>query len=106
MFRFLSRATGFILVAAAFSALVVDGTRSILGQRILQYSLGDAAAWLGDARYGPALDDLARLPSPIQQGIHGALAVPFWLAAAATGSALLLVGRPSRRTVGFSHRRS
>lgn len=106
MLRFLSRAVGFIFVAVAFAALVVDGTRSILGQRLLQYSLGDAAAWVGGARDGAALDGLAHLPSPIRQGIHGALAVPFWLAAAVLGSALLLVGRPSRRTVGFSHRRS
>ena len=57
MIRFLLRTLGFVLLAAAFAALVVDGSRSIAGGQLLQFSPGEGAAWLGGARYGAALQD-------------------------------------------------
>ena len=90
MVRFLLRALGFCLVAAAFAALVVDGTRSIAGGRLLQYGIGDTAAWLGGA------------PLPVRAVAGAALAVPGWLASGALGLALLHAGRPQAARPGFS----
>ena len=41
MIRFPLRLAGFLLIAAGFVALVIDGTRSIAGQRLLMTSVSD-----------------------------------------------------------------
>ena len=106
MIRFLLRALGFVVLAAAFAALVVDGSRSIAGARPLFYSLGDGAAWLGGARYGTALAGVAGWPGPAQRIVAGLLAMPGALVAAALGLLLLYAGRPPAATIGFSGRRT
>ncbi|WP_129220794.1 hypothetical protein [Lichenibacterium ramalinae] len=102
MVRFLLRALGFCLVAAAFAALVVDGTRSIAGGRLLQYGIGDTAAWLGGAPFAGLLAELAGAPLPVRAVAGAALAVPGWLASGALGLALLHAGRPQAARPGFS----
>ena len=106
MIRFLLRALGFLLVAAAFAALVVDGTRSIAGGRLLQYSLGDTLGWLEGARYAAQLQGLAGWPEPTQRITLGLLAVPGWVVTGALGLALLYAGRPPAAGIGFSGRRA
>jgi hypothetical protein len=46
MLRFLARAAGLLLVAAAFVGLVVDGTRSVANSRPSFTPLGDLASTL------------------------------------------------------------
>ena len=94
MIRFLLRSCGFVLLAAAFAALVVDGTRSIAGGRLLQYPLAESAAWLGGARFAAIAEDLARAPAWAGRLAALVLAVPGWIAAAAVGLACLYAGRP------------
>lgn len=106
MIRFLFRALGFLLVAAAFAALVVDGTRSIAGERLLQYSLGDTAAWLGGARYAAGLGSLAQAPAAAQTVVRTLLAVPTWIVTGSLGLVLLYAGRPPTTRVDFSGRRA
>jgi hypothetical protein len=43
MFRFLARSVGFVLVAAGFVGLVVDGTRSIANSTLSLTPLGEVA---------------------------------------------------------------
>ena len=105
MIRFLLRALGFLLVAAAFAALVVDGTRSIAGGRLLQYSFGEAAAWAGGGRYAALVGELAGAPEPVRQLASVLLAVPGWIVMGALGLLLLYAGRPAAERIGPSGRR-
>ena len=104
MIRFLLRASGFLLLAAAFASLVVDGTRSIAAQTVLQFPLGDTVAWLGGAGFRALLDRAAQWPAPLAQAFAGLLAVPSWIVTAVLGFALLLAGRPPRPRIGLSRR--
>ncbi len=105
MIRFLLRAAGFVLLAAAFAALVVDGTRSIAGERLLQYSLGEAAAWAGGARYAALVGELAGAPEPVRQLASGLLALPGWIVMGGLGLLLLTAGRPAAERIRLSGRR-
>ena len=100
--RFLLRALGFVLLAAAFASLVVDGSRSIAGGRVLLYSLGDSAAWLGGLRYGAALGAIAGWPLPAERVVAGLLGVPGFLVTGLLGLLLLYAGRPPAAGIGFS----
>ena len=104
MIRFLLRASGFVLMAAAFAALLVDGTRSIAAQRIVQFSLGETVAWLGGVTGRAFVDKAALWPAPLAQAFAGLLSVPSWLVLAALGFALLAAGRRPRAQVGFLSR--
>jgi hypothetical protein len=104
MIRSIVRVAGFALTAAAFAALVVDGSRSIAGGRLLQYSLRDTLAWLAGARFDALLQVVATWPGAAQRPALVLLAVPGWIALGAAGLALLAAGRPRRRDVLFSER--
>ncbi len=104
--RFLLRALGFGLVAAAFAALVVDGTRSIAGGRLLVYGLGDAAAYLAGAHYAGLAGALAAAPALVRAGAGAVLALPGWVLGVPLGLALLHAGRPPAGGPGFSGRRA
>ena len=106
MIRFPLRALGFVSLAFAFAALVVDGSRSIAGGHPLFYALGDSAAWLGGARYAAALGGIAGWPEPAQRAVAGLLAVPAALGTATLGLLLLYAGRPPAVALGFSGRRT
>ena len=102
MIRFILRAVGFLLLAAAFAALVVDGTRSIAGHRILQFSLGEIAAWAGGARYAALVGGIARAPEPLRQLAFGLLAAPGWTVMGGLGLLLLYAGRPPAAGIRLS----
>lgn len=106
MIRFLLRSLGFVLMAATFVALVVDGTRSIAGGRLLQYPLGDALAWFGGTRSALATEGVARAPAVVGHVVALLLAVPGWMVGAVLGLSLLYAGRPARSEVGLSRRRA
>jgi hypothetical protein len=104
MIRFVFRALGFLLVAAAFAALVVDGTRSIAAHEFLQFSFGDAAAWLAAARFTALQQGIDHWPGLSQQLLHGLFAAPCWAVTGGLGLLLLGLGRPPAPLIGFSSR--
>ena len=104
MIRFLLRSCGFVLLAAAFAALVVDGSRSIAGGRLLQYSLAESVTWLGGAGFAAVVGDLARAPAGAGRLAALFLVVPGWIVAAALGLACLSLGRPRRPGDAVSRR--
>ncbi len=105
MIRFLFRSLGFLLLASAFAALVVDGTRSIAGGRLLLYSLADTGTWLGAARLAAAAG-LPEAPAVLQRLGAGLLGAPGWVVAGLVGLALLHAGRPRLAPPGLSGRRA
>ncbi len=106
MIRFLLRTLGFVLLAAAFAALVVDGSRSIAGGRVLVYSVDQSAAWLGGTHYVAALARVGAWPLPAQRMLAGLLAVPGFLVTGVLGLALLYAGRSPAAGVGIAGRRT
>lgn len=104
MFRFILRSAGFILLAVAFSGLVVDGTRSIAAHRILQFSFGDLASWLAPARTAALLEGTAHWPDAAQRLLRGLMAVPGWVVTGAMGTLLFYAGRPRAPSIGRSRR--
>jgi MYXO-CTERM domain-containing protein len=105
MIRFLLRLTGFLLLAAGFVALVVDGTRSIASNSLRITSLADSINQVMPGKLALAQSTLA--------GLHPSLwdpAMP-WLISAPTGAVLSLIGlvllwlgRPRREMIGFATR--
>ena len=51
MLRFIARALGFVLIAAGFVGLVIDGTRSIANGGVMFTPLGEAAYRVFGERY-------------------------------------------------------
>ncbi len=100
MIRFILRFAGFILLAIAFSGLVVDGTRSIAAHRLLQFSLGEIASWLASARTAVVLQGVAQWPDAAQRLIRGLLAAPGWAVTGVLGTLLFSAGRPSAPSIG------
>ena len=102
MIRFILRSAGFVLLAVAFSGLVVDGTRSIAAHRLLQFSFGDVASWLAPARYALVLQSAAHWPDPAQRLLRGLFEVPGWAVTGVLGTLLFLTGRPAAPSIGRS----
>ncbi|MGI3902916.1 MAG: hypothetical protein ACRYGP_33465 [Janthinobacterium lividum] len=106
MIRFLFRALGFLLLATAFAALVVDGTRSIAGGQALFYPLGDTAAWLAGARFKAVTSLLSDAPPSARSFAVALLAAPAWVFTGLLGLLFLVLGRRSDQTAGLPLRRS
>lgn len=106
MFRFLFRFAGLWLLAGAFVALVIDGTRSITAGRMIVTPAADA--WLavhpasieglraaGERSLPPWLWDLASVY---------VLNAPLWAVLGVLGALFILIGRPRARPIGYSSR--
>lgn len=104
MIRFILRSAGFILLAVAFSGLVVDGTRSIAAHQLLQFSFGDIASWLAPAPSAAFLEGATHWPDPAQRLIRGLLTVPGWVVTGSLGTLLFSAGRPRAPSIGRSRR--
>lgn len=93
--RFLLRVTGTWLLAAAFVALVIDGTYSIAGGVLmttpLAATLDGISAGLADAVRGAAPGWLPR------DALEGLLDAPVSAILAASGALLVFLGRVPRR---------
>lgn len=100
MLRFLSRLIGFCMMAAAFVALVVDGTRSIAAGEFEATPLGATAFWLFPAKFPilqPAVERHLHpwLWDPLLVNL---LLAPTWAVLGALGFLLFAVGlRRARR---------
>ncbi len=105
MFRFVLRLMGFLLLAAAFAAVIVDGTRSIAARQLLPYSFEDTATWMFPTKLAAvrlAFDHGALLAlRPLMTGV---LSMPTWLITGSLGLLLLFVGRRPPPKIGYSGR--
>ena len=106
MIRFLFRFIGLWLLAGAFVALVIDGTRSVAASRIVLTTVGEA--W--SVVHRPSLE-LFRLHI---EGNYPAwawdpvainfLLTPLWIALGVLGIVFALLGRVPARPIGYSSR--
>ena len=106
MIRFLFRFVGLWLLAGAFVALVIDGTRSIAASRLILTPVGEA--WVA---FHPASIELLR--SAVERNLSpwlwdkvfvSILFLPLWMLLGALGVVLVLLGRPRVRPIGYSSR--
>jgi hypothetical protein len=103
MLRFSFRIAGFLALAAAFAALVIDGTRSIAGGAISVTFLGTVLKnWEAEiqrvisSRLHPWLWDPVALEF---------MRLPLWIVLGALGLLFLLVGqRRAPAAIGYSSR--
>ncbi|MCC6949171.1 MAG: hypothetical protein IT539_15530 [Bradyrhizobiaceae bacterium] len=106
MFRFLFRFSGLWLLAGAFVALVIDGTRSITAGRMIVMPAADA--WL--ALHPASIEALKAmgerdLPAWLWNFASAyVLNAPLWAVLGVLGVLLILIGRPGARLIGYSSR--
>ena len=105
MLRFLFRAIGLLVLAGAFAAVVVDGTRSIAASGPVFTPVGQALAALVPTSVA-ALETAAGRVHPFLRDpvLLVFLKMPLWLLCGVIGGILLVVTRPRRPTIGFSSR--
>ena len=106
MFRFILRLIGLLLLAGAFAALVVDGTRSIAGGALALTPLGQTLAWLSPQKYAALKPQLQHhVPHFVWDPvIVHLLTAPTWIVAGALGALVLLVTQKRRPKIGYSNR--
>jgi hypothetical protein len=103
MVRFLFRFTGLWLVAGAFVALVIDGTRSVSASRFIFAPVRDIWTMVDAATLKMAQEKAG--PGLAAQLLEGLLAMPFFVLLALLGFFFLLIGRRKReRVIGYSSR--
>jgi hypothetical protein len=107
MFRFLARLIGFLLVAAGFVGLVVDGTRSIANATLMFLPLGDVIAAMFPKVYPLIEPAVTRQIHPVLWNpiLLNLFAMPASLLAFGLGVVLLWVGRKPPEPIGYLARR-
>lgn len=105
MLRFLFRTLGLILLACAFAAAIVDGTRSIAAGSLVFTTLGQAMELYMPTQLASLQDAAARVHHWLRDpGLVMILLLPLWLIAGALGGGLLALTQPRRPVIGFSSR--
>jgi hypothetical protein len=106
MIRLIVRLIGLVLLAAGFAALIIDGTRSIAGNRLLMTPFSQTVQWVIPTKF-PLLQAIVvrdlhpLLWDPVLVSI---LKLPTSLVLGATGLALLVLARKRARPIGFTSR--
>jgi hypothetical protein len=106
MIRFLFRFVGLWLLAGAFVAVVIDGTRSIGASRLVITPLGEAWAALHPAS-AESLQAAVERNLPPWFWEHVAIYIlyaPIWTLLGGIGVLLVVLGRPRSPQVGYSSR--
>jgi hypothetical protein len=105
MIRLILKFLGVLLLAAAFAALIIDGTKSIAANAIIYTPAAETAQQLFPEKYKllqPTLEHLnPALWNPVMTEI---LRVPVWIIVAVFGLICLLLGRKPRPKIGYSSR--
>jgi hypothetical protein len=97
MLRFVVRALGFIALAWAFAAAVMDGARSIANSRVLLTPLGATMARLAPERFQELPSLAARIhPKLWDPVLIHILYIPTFVALAIVGLALTALAPPQR----------
>ena len=103
MVRFLLRLFGLLFLAAGFTYLVYDGTKSVADSTVYVTTLGEAWAALHPNSFqwlAPAIEGVAAwLWNPI---IVTVLEQPAWLVLGIIGAALIVLGRKRRPLIGYA----
>jgi hypothetical protein len=103
MIRFLFRFIGLWLLAGAFAALVIDGTRSVAASQLTITPVRDAWTVINPASLAAAQKQLAA--APWDQAFAFLLGAPLWILLAAIGLFFLVLGRRKRTAaIGYSSR--
>ncbi|MEA2838959.1 MAG: hypothetical protein QOF41_289 [Methylobacteriaceae bacterium] len=105
MIRLVFRFLGVLLLAAAFAALIIDGTKSIAASAVIYTPAADTAAQIFPDKFKllqPALERIhPTLWNPVMADI---LRLPVWVIVAIFGVICLLLGRKPRPKIGYSRR--
>jgi hypothetical protein len=105
MIRLFFRFLGVLLLAAAFAALIVDGTKSIAASAILYTPTSDTASQIFPEKFKLLQPTLERIHpmlwNPVMVDI---LRLPVWIIIASFGIVCLLLGRKPRPKIGYSSR--
>jgi hypothetical protein len=106
MFRLTLRFLGLLLLAAAFAALVVDGTRSIAGGVVSLASFEQTMLWLLPNKFPPMEAAIRHgLPSFLWHDLMtNVLKMPTWVVAGALGILLMLASQKPRPKIGYANR--
>jgi len=103
MIRFLFRFIGLWLLAGAFAALVIDGTRSVAASQLMITPVRDAWELLNSQGLAAARKQFGT--APWDQAFALFLGAPLWILLALIGLFLLALGRRKRSaTIGYSSR--
>ena len=105
MIRFFFRVIGFFLLAGAFAALVIDGTRSIAGGMLSLTPLGATIAWLAPAKFAalkPLIDHLN--PYLWNLVMVHLLLLPTWLVIGGFGTLIMALTQKRQPKIGYSSR--
>lgn len=107
MVRFVVRLTGYLLSAAGFVALVIDGARSIANSTVQFTPLGAPLAVLLRERYQQIQPAIERNIHPLlwDPVVLGLLRSPACLVALAFGLVLVWLGTPPQPEIGVVTRR-
>jgi hypothetical protein len=105
MIRFAFRLFGLILLAGAFAALVVDGTRTIAGGSLALTPFGATLLWAMPLKLEALHAQIQRfnpyLWDPVAVKV---LALPTWAVAGFLGFLVLAFPRRKRSKIGYSSR--
>lgn len=105
MLRLLIKLIGLLLLAAAFAALVVDGTRSVAAGSISLQPLGTTFATLAPNLFQKTHETLAaKAPGLWDPLLVTLFLLPTWVVSGALGLALLALSRRPARKIGYSRR--
>ena len=105
MIRLFFRFLGVLLLAAAFAALIVDGTKSIAANTVIYTPAADTAAQVFPEKLKALQPGLEHIhPLLWNPGMTSLLRLPIWILIAVFGVICLLLGRKPRPKVGYSRR--
>ena len=103
MLRFTLRVIGFLLAAAAFASLIIDGTRSIANNALVLTPLGETVAMIGPDLYKNLHIWLEKPghPALVGESLRAMLVLPTWLVIGVLGLLFMLVSRRPRPKIGY-----
>lgn len=105
MLRFFFRVVGFLLLAGAFAALVIDGTRSIAGGMLSLTPFGQTIAWAAPEKFA-ALKPLIDHYNPVlwDPVMVNLFLLPTWFVIGVLGTLIMLLTQKPRPKIGYSSR--
>jgi Ni/Fe-hydrogenase subunit HybB-like protein len=105
MIRLTFRFLGMLLLAAAFAALIIDGTKSIAASAVIYTPAAETAQQMFPEKFKLLQPGLERIHpmlwNPVAADI---LRLPVWVIIAVFGLICLLLGRRPRPKIGYSSR--
>jgi hypothetical protein len=106
MFRLILRFLGLLLLAAAFAALVVDGTRSVAGGALSLAPFGQTMLWLMPGKFANLEAAMQHVLPPLlwDPVVIRLLKMPTWAVAGGLGLVLMLVTQKRRPKIGYTSR--